>query len=207
MANSCTLTADHKKIKTYTYEEYMTLMETYSRLDVTSGNDQTEEKIDSTRINYVRMRRWNKTIALDAELATLVRNLSKPQCWTVITEAWCGDGAQNIPALAKIADASNGKINFQLVFRDDNPQLINQYLTNGGQAIPKLIARNANGRDLFCWGPRPSEASSIMKTWKANPNGISKREIEVRLHTWYVQNKQHNLMREILNLLTVNGIY
>jgi hypothetical protein len=204
MSVTCTLISDQKKIKTYSYDEYMSLMESYSKLDVTSGNDQSPEKINFTKINLTRMKRWNKTIVLDPVLIKLIQNLKGQQCWTVITEAWCGDGAQNIPALAKIAEASEGKINFQLVFRDDNPQFMNQYLTNGGQAIPKLIARDGSGTDLFCWGPRPAHAISIMRNWKANPMNIPKSEIEVTLHIWYAQNKQQDLMMEIRDLVAAN---
>jgi hypothetical protein len=201
MSVTCTLIADQKKIKTYSYDEYMSLMESYSKLDVTSGNDQSSEKINYTKINLTRMKRWNKTIVLTPELINQIKEIKSPQCWTVITEAWCGDGAQNIPALAKIAQESEGKINLQLVFRDDNPTFMNQYLTNGGQAIPKLIARDDSGKDLFCWGPRPEHAINIMRNWKANPMNITKSEIEVTLHAWYAQNKQHDLMREIRDLL------
>ncbi len=204
MTATCTLITDQKRIKTYSYDEYMSLMESYAKLDVTSGNDQSPEKINFTKINLTRMKRWNKTIVLNPELIKLIQNLKGPQCWTVITEAWCGDGAQNIPALAKIAEQSEGKINFQLVFRDDNPQFMNQYLTNGGQAIPKLIASDAAGNDLFCWGPRPERAISIMRSWKANPMNVSKSEIEVTLHAWYAQNKQHDLMLELINLIAAN---
>ncbi|MCC7455107.1 MAG: thioredoxin family protein [Crocinitomix sp.] len=204
MSVTCTLISDQKKIKTYSYDEYMSLMESYSTHEVTSGNDQSLEKINFTKINLTRMKRWNKTIVLDPQLIILIQNLKDPQCWTVITEAWCGDGAQNIPVLAKIAEVSEGKINFQLVFRDDNPQFMNQYLTNGGKAIPKLIARDTSEKDLFCWGPRPEAAVSIMHNWKVNPMNITKSEIEVTLHAWYAQNKQHDLMLEILNLMAAN---
>jgi len=81
---------------------------------------------------------------------------------------------------------------------------MNQYLTNGGQAIPKLIARDASGTDLFCWGPRPAHAISIMRNWKANPMNIPKSEIEVTLHAWYAQNKQQDLMMEIRDLIAAN---
>jgi len=201
MSEYCLLTIDKQKIKTYSYFEYMSLMESYAELGATSGNDQSEDKIKFTKLNFVRMKRLNKTIKLDSKFTTDVCNLSRPQCWTVITEAWCGDGAQNIPALAKIAEMSEGKINFQLVFRDDNIQFMNQYLTNGGQAIPKLISRNNFGSDLFYWGPRPEKASAIMRDWKMDPCGRSKREIEITLQQWYLENNQQDLMKEMSSLL------
>lgn len=201
MSANCTLTLDQKKIRTYSYKEYMELTETYSKLGETSGNEKTEDKISVTKLNFVRMTRMNKTVKVDEQLIEVIRNFPGKQCWTVITEAWCGDGAQNIPALAKIAEASDGKINFQLVFRDDNPSFMNQYLTNGGQAIPKLIARNESGADLFCWGPRPAGASAIMQNWKANPQGVAKSEVMTTMHKWYIQNNHQDLMNEIRMLI------
>src|SRR5215217_2298139 len=57
----------------------------------------------------------------------------------VISEGWCGDAAQILPILNKMALASDKKIDLRIVLRDENDELMSQYLTNGGKAIPKVI--------------------------------------------------------------------
>ena len=56
----------------------------------------------------------------------------------VISEGWCGDAAQILPVINKMALVSN-KIEFRIVLRDENPALMDAFLTNGGKAIPKVI--------------------------------------------------------------------
>src|SRR5690606_41338451 len=85
------------------------------------------------------MNRLDKTQKLFPEATEAVKKVSEKQLWLVLTESWCGDAAQNIPVLKKIAD-ENPLIDFRLVLRDDNDELMQKYLTNGGRSIPKLIA-------------------------------------------------------------------
>lgn len=201
MNNTCGLILNETRIKTYSYQEYYELMETFARIEFTSGSEITPEKVQTTKLNFARMRRWKKSIVIDPTVKSFVQNLKHPQCWTVITEAWCGDSAQNIPGIATLAEASEGKIRLQFVFRDENPEFMNNYLTNGGKAIPKLIARNLNAEDIFTWGPRPATASNIMTQWKLNPVGKTKDEIMNVIHLWYTSNQQKEVISELLELI------
>ncbi|MBI3136500.1 MAG: thioredoxin family protein [Bacteroidetes bacterium] len=202
MNNSCVILDNKKKVRTYSYQEYIDLMDQYVRLDITSGADQGREKLEATKLNFIRMKRWNKTIVLPEDLLSVIQQLPQKQCWTIITEAWCGDGGQIIPALAKIAEHSNDNIRLQLVFRDDNPELITNYLTNGSKAIPKLFARTFSQDELFTWGPRPAGAIQIMTSWKENPGTRTKEAVMMELHAWYAKNQQQDVFSEIKELLT-----
>lgn len=70
----------------------------------------------------------------------------------VITEDWCGDAMLNNPILRKIAEAAN--IEVRTVLRDENPELIDRYLTNGGRSIPMYLLLNPAGEVVGKWGPR-----------------------------------------------------
>ncbi|MFD1927756.1 thioredoxin family protein [Sporosarcina siberiensis] len=52
----------------------------------------------------------------------------------VITEDWCGDAMLNNPILRKIGEAA--KLDIRVVYRDEDTDLIDKYLTNGGRSIP-----------------------------------------------------------------------
>lgn len=202
MESRCTVVCHDKKIRTYNYREYMDLMNEFVSSGATSGKDQSAEKNEATKMNLVRMNRWNKTIVIPDFLQKYLDNMNHTQCWTVISEAWCGDSAQIIPAMAKIAEASKGKIQLQVVFRDDNPELMEEHLTDGNKAIPKLFSRDLNGKNLFEWGPRPSGAVTLMSEWKKNPAGRTKADVLEQLHIWYAKNKQLEVMQELYHLLS-----
>src|SRR4051794_35419014 len=59
----------------------------------------------------------------------------------VLTEDWCGDAMLNNPILMRVAEAAGMELRF--VLRDQNLQLMDQYLTNGtSRAIPIYIFIN-----------------------------------------------------------------
>jgi len=202
METGCTVICQDKKIRTYNYSEYMDLMNHFVSSGTTSGKEQSAEKNEATKMNLVRMNRWNKTIVIPDFFQKFLNVIKEPQCWTVLTEAWCGDSAQVVPALAKIAEMSEGKINLQFVFRDDNPELMDEHLTDGNKAIPKLFARDLSGKTLFEWGPRPAGAVAIMSEWKKNPEGRTKAQALEQLHIWYSKNKQLEVLQELYHLLS-----
>ncbi|MGO1988350.1 thioredoxin family protein [Mammaliicoccus vitulinus] len=77
----------------------------------------------------------------------------------VITEDWCGDAMMNIPVLLNIADYAN--IEVKVFHRDEDTNLIDQYLTNGtARSIPIFVFLNENHEQEHVWGPR---AISIQK--------------------------------------------
>lgn len=104
-----------------------------------------------TKMNVTRMNRLDKRASIAPELVDKIKSLP-PQTWTVITEAWCGDAAQNLPWIKKMSDI-NPDINLNVVLRDENLELMDQFLTNGGRSIPKLIISNAEDEVIHDWGP------------------------------------------------------
>ncbi|MCK4246628.1 thioredoxin family protein, partial [Candidatus Bipolaricaulota bacterium] len=84
-------------------------------------------------------------------------SLTGPQRVLVITEPWCGDSLAILPVVIKLfQEAGNGEI--RIVLRDQNPELIDRYLTHGGRAIPIVVFLDENFEERFHWGPRPAQA-------------------------------------------------
>jgi hypothetical protein len=147
-----------------------------------------------TKLNLQRMKRWIKTFVPDQELVERLKQ-SKHVEWWVITEAWCGDSAQNLPALAGLAKAAD--ISLKIVLRDENLEIMDQYLTNGTRSIPILVSFDAKEQQTFVWGPRPKEAQLLMDEWKANPGGRAFEDFELEMHQWYTANKAAALQAEL----------
>jgi hypothetical protein len=194
------------KRKTYSYIEYLELIETLVNDGLTSGPKQSEALSQFTALNLKRMQRLNKTMQTEPDVERALSELEKPQHWKVITEAWCGDSAQNIPAIAHIAAKSNGKIELAMVLRDENLDLMDRFLTNGGRSIPKLIAFDSDGNELFTWGPRPEEAQKLFRVWKVNQSDMTWEEFEKELHTWYAKDRTQSIQQELASLISKTAI-
>jgi hypothetical protein len=152
-----------------------------------------------SKLNLARMKRIYKTMKVESGLRVLLEKISAPQTWYVITEAWCGDSAQSLPAIARLAELNNN-INLIIIMRDSNPVIMQKYLTNGSASIPKLFALDSQGDELFTWGPRPAEAQTILLNWKANPDGRTWVQFETELHSWYAKDKTHSLQNEFYEI-------
>lgn len=186
--------------KVYDFDAYYTMTQQLVAEKKTSGHNQTEALIQFTALNLKRMERILKTFSPDENFSAVAKHTT-PQTWILITEAWCGDSAQNLPILAKLAKASEGKIKLDIILRDENPEWMDAHLTNGTRSVPKMISADENGNELFSWGPRPAPAMEILRHWKANQETMSHDDFEKELHTWYAKDKGQTLMHEIEALL------
>jgi hypothetical protein len=158
----------------------------------------TDEHARYLALHAHRTARIEKTYTVGDEMRSLLDSLTSPQVWMVITEPWCGDSAQSLPYIAKIA-AGNPLIEFRLFLRDRNPDIMDRYLTRGTRSIPKLVAFDESGQELFRWGPRPREAMDLFL--KARQAGTPREDISEELHLWYGRNRGRALESELLQLL------
>ncbi|MGH2319631.1 thioredoxin family protein [Planococcus sp. SE5232] len=83
----------------------------------------------------------------------------------VITEDWCGDAMMNNAILRKIADAADLEVH--CVYRDENLELMDRYLTNDGRSIPKYIFLSEDGNVLGDWGPRAPKVQEFVDEKKS----------------------------------------
>lgn len=184
--------------KKYSYSEYRDLVLDLAEKNTCTGSDKTAERAEATKLNAQRIKRIDKTVVIKTELDALVRSINDKWNWTVLMESWCGDGAQNIPVIAKVASL-NDKIELRIILRDENPEIMNQYLTNGSRSIPILICTDVrSGQVLGTWGPRPERILEMSKEFKqANP-GISHQDFVKNLHLWYARDKSESLQADLL---------
>jgi thiol-disulfide isomerase/thioredoxin len=81
--------------------------------------------------------------AADVDLSAF-SSLEKPVDILVISEDWCGDCHDNLPILERIAN-DTGKANVRVLGRDDNLDLIDQFLKEGKyRSIPVIVVLDEN---------------------------------------------------------------
>lgn len=182
------------------YKEYRDLVKQLTEEGSTSGNEKTEALINYTKLNDRRMKRWDKTLKVSEEIQTKIKEFSTPITWLIITESWCGDAAHVIPALNKVAEM-NSNIKIKVVLRDENLELMDMFLTNGGRAIAKVIMiDDETGGVINTYGPRPSEATSYVNRFKAK-YGTLTPEFKEDLQHWYNDNKGQNVIEDVTEML------
>lgn len=152
------------------YSVYLQLTEKLVAEGKTSGPNQSEAYVHYTKLNLQRMKRLNKTVDIPQSLQELLSQKANNWTWITLTEPWCGDAAQCVPVIEKLGTSSKA-INTVYLLRDEHPTVMDAYLTNGGRSIPKLICLDANGKEVFTWGPRPAVIQEVMNELKAS--GIS----------------------------------
>jgi hypothetical protein len=187
--------------KAKTYVSYRKMIDQLLAENKTTGSIHTEAYLEYTRMNVKRMNRWDKTAKISAVIEKEIKSIHIPLTWLVITEAWCGDAAQNIPFLAKLADV-NPKIELKLILRDEHPELMDEYLTDGARSIPKLIILTEDLADVIgTWGPRPEILQDRLKAYKLDDLGVSPEQFSEGTHLWYSKDKNESLERELTELL------
>ncbi|MGO1243523.1 MAG: thioredoxin family protein [Sphingobacterium sp.] len=155
-----------------------------------------KEYFNYTKLNWSRTNRWLKRFEPNDQIKSLIASITEPQHWIVITEPWCGDAAHSVAQLYQIVK-NNPNIDFEIQLRDDEPHLIEDYLTNGGKSIPKLIIRNDVGHDKVIWGPRPQKLQAIFDQMKHADKSFE--EVKEALQHWYNEDKGEELQRELLH--------
>lgn len=183
-----------------TYEAYRQLIDDLLAEGKTTGPNQSEAMTHYTELNVTRMKRLDKRTKLNESLKEQLTAIDTPQIWLVISEGWCGDAAQIVPILAAMANESSN-IDLKFILRDDNLEVMDAYLTDGGRGIPKLIVLNANTlEEIGTWGPRPQPAQKLLYEFKANPDETY-AEFGKRLQIWYARDKTQTTQQELEDLL------
>lgn len=178
-------------------QEYSALFQNILNKEITAAPYDDDAYLNYVKLNHSRMKRWKKQGVLIEELEQVIRAIDQPQKWVLITEPWCGDAANSIPYIEKMANL-NPNITVEVQLRDSDSEIDN-YLTNGGKSIPKLIVRDQENNDLFTWGPRPTEAQALVQKQKESNAPYDEKYAEI-LH-WYKDDKGTSIQEELIHLL------
>jgi len=199
-----------------TYAGYRSLVTDLLAEGKTTGLHHTPDMLEYSHLNEQRMNRLDKTFRLDLEAAALLSQLTRPQHWLVITEGWCGDSAQIAPVLHQLS-LLNDHIQLGFLLRDEQPDLMDAFLTEGSRSIPKIVfADAATGEVGSAWGPRPAAAHALIHDLVAEMKATTDAELrnsiyeqaKTLVHTWYAHDRTVSIQREVLQaaLLVQRGV-
>jgi len=187
-------------INSYSYNGYRKIISDLLIEGKSSGAIQSEDLTHYSRLNETRMNRLDKTIKISEEIVLKLQSLKNESIWLIISEGWCGDAAQLLPIFNKMVEVS-AKIEMKIVFRDENKELMNLYLTNGAKAIPKLIILDKITLNVEAnWGPRPNGAIELIQNYKEKFGAIDETA-KAELQLWYLHDKGFSTQNEVTELL------
>ncbi|MFT4576280.1 MAG: thiol-disulfide isomerase/thioredoxin [Polaribacter sp.] len=185
--------------KSTSYTTFRNLVRDLLENGKSTGPNQSDALLNYSMLNDKRMARLDKKIKLSETTIERLNNVKKAQTWLLITEGWCGDAAHILPVMNKMS-AENENINLKVILRDENPELMNQFLTNGSMSIPKLVVLDTNDVVVSSWGPRPSIASKMVVDYKEKHGGLDS-DFKKDLQLWYNKNKGVNIQEDLLAFL------
>lgn len=187
--------------KAMNYSEYNALFGNLVDQEKTTG-EETQEKIEYTKLNFSRTKRLDKIAEIVSEYAEIFKNIEAPQTWLVISEPWCGDAAQTLPFLNKVSELTD-KIKLKIVLRDDNLELMDQFLTNGSRSIPMVIMLNEKYEVIQQWGPRSQAATKLVEDYKKE-HGKVDDTLKENIQIWYNQDKGISILKDLSKVFKKN---
>ncbi len=193
-------------VESMTYTDYLEMVRHLLSQNKTTGPNQSEAMIHYTDMSVRRMDRLNRTVKLLPELESAARVWqAKPTVWLVITEGWCGDAAHALPVIHRLAE-EQGHITLRCILRDEHPELIDRFLTNGSRSIPKLLVTDPDsGKVYLVWGPRPVPAQKMVMDGRDTMQAIGEeaerkgfyQQLQKDLQKWYARDKTRTIQLEL----------
>jgi hypothetical protein len=117
----------------------------------------------------------------------------------VLAEDWCGDASSTVPVLARFAEEA-GNIELRILRRDEHPEVMDRYLTNGSRSIPLAIVLTDRMEEVGRWGPRPAVLQAMVLGERRAGRTSAVYFPDVR--RWYAQDKGESTLREVLDVMT-----
>lgn len=184
------------------YSRYRDLVSDLAGRGDATGELRERPHIEYTKINDRRMARWDKTFKLPELERLKLEGLKGDLLFVVLTESWCGDAAASLPIMAKVAEASPS-LELKVLLRDDNPRLMDAFLTRGSRSIPKLILVDRGNKEILGdWGPRSKAANELIEKGKKKYGGITDA-LKQELQLWYNKDKGQSTLAELMDLLAL----
>lgn len=124
------------------------------------------EFIEGMAKNKEKFLQWQDSFVWqeeDKQFFESLRHRDDLRCLILAAE-WCGDVVRNVPVVLKVLEPTG--IPVDILIMEEHPDVMEQFLTLGGKAIPVVIFVDAGGFVLGRWGPRPKHVQDIMVAFK-----------------------------------------
>jgi hypothetical protein len=131
-----------------------------SRERFESGLTYQQYKQQMTR-NRERFEANERGVPLEPDDLASFQRLPRPLNVLVLAEDWCGDVVANLPILGRLA-AESGKLNLRIFLRDQNLDLMEQYLLRGQfRSIPTFVFFDDDFQELGRFVERPASVTEL----------------------------------------------
>lgn len=178
--------------KGMTYAAYFELLEELLKQGKTTGEHQIPERTDVAPLNLARMKRLKQKVTAVPEVIDALKSVSAHYQFLFIVEGWCGDAAQVVPVLENVVQTMGWESRY--ILRDEFPEVMDMFLTNGTRSIPVVVALDANLNVVGShWGPRPAVLQDLVNHWKVQ---MSKEDWHKELHSWYAVDKGEQMQKD-----------
>lgn len=158
-----------------------------------------DEKNEYYELGLQRMDRTLKTFKLNQESLEKLKAKNFTGKILIISEPWCGDASATVPAVSKFFEAAGNEV--KIFLRDDDTSLIDQFLTDGTQSIPKILILDEDLTVQNVWGPRPEYGTQLLKKFKQDEAAYPREDFYNDLQVYYAKNRGADAIEEILNLI------
>lgn len=180
------------------FEEYFKRTEDVINKEESALTESEKNMFEYYKLGVQRMSRMLKVYKPNEEQLQRLKEKNFKGKFLVITEGWCGDAGQTVPAVSMFFE---GKNEVRIAYRDENPELIDQFLTNGTRSIPIVVILDENEEVIAHWGPRPAYGIELLKKHKENPETYSKQQFYNDIQVYYAKNRGVDVIDEILELI------
>ena len=106
--------------------------------------------------------------------------------------------------------AASDQVDLRLILRDEYPEIMDAFLTNGGRSIPKVVLLDAESKAVLgSWGPRPEAVQQMVMDAKKDLEQIEDesakkeryQELVAQAQKWYARDKTRSIQEEFLAAL------
>jgi hypothetical protein len=116
----------------------------------------------------------------------------------VLVEDWCVDTSSTIPVIARWIESVPG-LSLRLLRRDEHPEVMDRYLTNGARSIPVIVVLDRDCNEVAHWGPYPAPLANWVREHK--PPALPAAEFVKGKRVWYARDRGETMLRELLEIL------
>jgi hypothetical protein len=139
-----------------------------------------------------------KRAKVQEDVSAMVARVKHPWHLLVLSEDWCGDSINTLPAVARLTEATP-LIDMRIIGRDANPDLMSSHLTGLSRSIPVIMVLDDDFNERGWWGPRPGP----LQTWVVERGlALPKDERYREVRTWYARDHGETALTELLEIIT-----
>ena len=128
--------------------------------------------------------------ALDVER---LRSIPGEWRFLALSEDWCSDAVSTLPLMARLAEQAG--MDFRVLGRDANTDLMDAHLTSGTRSIPVVMVLDDELRERGWWVPRPA---SLQRWYRNEAHMLPKEDRTRRKRVWYARDRGRTAVNELV---------